>query len=196
MRPGDYVALEVLELRLRLFHGELLVSAGLQKHLPARRDAPKGAAWSHRFDIGIQELLGRVQVMCDDSLDELSCTSEPHRCNLVSATAIFKATRIAGVDAPVRSRREIEISAPPQVLWDVLTGFEQWPQWNPEVKSMSFDGRLAPESEFRWKAGPGTIVSTLEQVEPPRHVSWRGRTLWIKALHKWDLEPRDREPGP
>jgi uncharacterized protein YndB with AHSA1/START domain len=87
--------------------------------------------------------------------------------------------------APVRSRREIEIAAPPEAVWDVLTHFEEWPQWNREVKSMSFDGPVAPGSEFRWKAGPGTIVSTLEQVEPPRMISWRGRTMSIKAMHEW-----------
>jgi hypothetical protein len=94
-------------------------------------------------------------------------------------------------EGPVRSGREIQISASPEVVWDVLTRFEQWPQWNPDVKSMSFDGPLVPGSEFRWKAGPGTIVSTLEQVEPPRHVRWRGRTMSIKAIHEWRLEPRD-----
>jgi uncharacterized protein YndB with AHSA1/START domain len=94
-------------------------------------------------------------------------------------------------EAPVRSRREVEIAAPPEVVWDVLTRFEEWPQWNREVKSMSFDGPVAPGSEFRWKAGPGTIVSTLEQVEPPRLISWRGRTMSIKAMHEWHLEPRD-----
>jgi uncharacterized protein YndB with AHSA1/START domain len=94
-------------------------------------------------------------------------------------------------EAPVRSRREVEIAAPPEVVWDVLTHFEEWPQWNREVKSMSFDGPVAPGSEFRWKAGPGTIVSTLEQVEPPRLISWRGRTMSIKAMHEWHLEPRN-----
>jgi len=94
-------------------------------------------------------------------------------------------------EAPVRSRREIEIAAPPEVVWEVLTGFERWPQWNLVVKSMSFDGPVEPGSQFRWKAGPGTIVSTLEQVEPPRYVRWRGRTMSIKALHEWRLEPRD-----
>ncbi len=95
-------------------------------------------------------------------------------------------------EAPVRSRREIEIAAPPEVVWDVLTQFEQWPQWNPDVRSMSFGGPLAPGSEFRWKAGPGTIVSTLERVEPPRAVVWRGRTMSIKAIHEWRLEPHER----
>jgi hypothetical protein len=56
---------------------------------------------------------------------------------------------------------------------------------------MSYDGPLAPGSEFRWKAGPGTIVSTLERVEQPRAVTWRGRTMAIKAMHHWRLEPQD-----
>jgi uncharacterized protein YndB with AHSA1/START domain len=94
-------------------------------------------------------------------------------------------------EAPVRSRREIEIAAPPEIVWDVLTRFEEWPQWNREVKSMSFDGPVAPGSEFGWKAGPGRIASTLEQVEPPRLISWRGRTMSIRAMHEWHLEPRD-----
>jgi uncharacterized protein YndB with AHSA1/START domain len=94
-------------------------------------------------------------------------------------------------EAQVKSRREIQIAASPEIVWDVLTRFEQWPQWNPEVKSMSFGGPLAPGSEFRWKAGPGTIVSTLEQVEQPQFIRWRGRTMSIKATHEWRLEPRD-----
>jgi hypothetical protein len=91
------------------------------------------------------------------------------------------------VEARVKSRREIQIGASPEVVWDVLTDFERWPQWNPDVKSMSFQGAVAPGSEFRWKAGPGTIVSTLEQVDPPSYVRWRGRTMSIKAMHEWRL---------
>jgi len=92
---------------------------------------------------------------------------------------------------PVKSSAEIEIDASPQVVWEVLTRFENWPSWNPDVKSMSFDGPLAPGSEFRSKAGPGTIVSTLDRIEPPRHIAWRGRTLTINAYHEWWLEPSD-----
>jgi hypothetical protein len=93
--------------------------------------------------------------------------------------------------APVTSKHGIDIDAPPEVVWGVLTDFGRWPEWNPDVKSMSFAGPLAPGSEFRWKAGPGTIVSTLEQVEAPRFVRWRGRTMSIKAIHEWRLESHD-----
>jgi hypothetical protein len=56
---------------------------------------------------------------------------------------------------------------------------------------MAFEGPLAPGSTFRWKAGPGTILSTLDRVEPPRYISWHGKTLTIDAYHEWWLEPRD-----
>jgi uncharacterized protein YndB with AHSA1/START domain len=98
---------------------------------------------------------------------------------------------VAVLEAPVRSEREIEIAAPPEAVWEVLTDFARWPQWNPEVKSMSFEGPLAPGSVFRWKAGPGTIVSTVEEIDRPRYVRWRGRTMTIGAVHEWRVEERD-----
>lgn len=88
------------------------------------------------------------------------------------------------------SSAEIDIDAPPERVWEVLTQFEKWPQWNPDVKSMSYEGPLVPGTQFRWKAGPGKIVSTLDRVEPPRYISWHGRTLTIDAYHEWWLEPR------
>jgi uncharacterized protein YndB with AHSA1/START domain len=98
---------------------------------------------------------------------------------------------MASSGAPVRSRREIDVSAPPDVVWEVLTDFDRWQEWNPDVKSMSFDGPLAPGAMFRWKAGPGTIVSTVEEIDRPSYIRWRGRTLSIAALHEWRFEGRD-----
>jgi uncharacterized protein YndB with AHSA1/START domain len=92
--------------------------------------------------------------------------------------------------ASVSSRRELEVTAPPELVWEVLTDFARWPAWNPDVRSMSFEGPLAPGAMFRWKAGPGTIVSTVEEVDPPRYVRWRGRTLSIAAIHEWWFEER------
>ena len=43
----------------------------------------------------------------------------------------------ANGSAPVGTTAEIEIDAPPQVVWEVLTRFENWPNWNPDVPACS-----------------------------------------------------------
>ena len=96
----------------------------------------------------------------------------------------------ANPQAPVAGTSETEIAATREIVWDVLTGIEHWPSWNPEVKSASMQGGLVEGSEFRWKAGPGTITSTLQLVEPPRLIAWTGTTFGIKAIHVHRLEPR------
>jgi hypothetical protein len=48
---------------------------------------------------------------------------------------------------------------------------------------MAMQGAVARGSTFRWKAGPGTITSRIERVEPPRLIAWTGKTLGIHAIH-------------
>jgi uncharacterized protein YndB with AHSA1/START domain len=93
--------------------------------------------------------------------------------------------------APVVAKSEIEIAGTPEAVWDVLTDFRAWPNWNPDVKSMSFAGEVAEGSEFKWKAGPATITSTIRRVERPHLVGWTGKTLGANAVHVYRLEPRD-----
>jgi uncharacterized protein YndB with AHSA1/START domain len=89
--------------------------------------------------------------------------------------------------APVASAAEVEIDAPIERVWAVLTGIERWPTWNPDVKSVSIDGPVTEGSTFSWKAGPGTIVSHIEHVDRPRLIAWSGKTLGIRAFHIWRL---------
>jgi uncharacterized protein YndB with AHSA1/START domain len=99
----------------------------------------------------------------------------------------------AGINesAPVVGRSEIEIAAPPDAVWEVLTAFERWPGWLRDVKSMAIEGPVAAGTVFRWKAGPGTITSTIQLVDRPRRIAWTGRTLGIRAIHFWRFEARD-----
>jgi uncharacterized protein YndB with AHSA1/START domain len=92
--------------------------------------------------------------------------------------------------APVVARGEIEVDSSIDTIWDVLTDIDRWPRWNPDVKTASLDGPLAAGTTFRWKAGPGTITSKLERVEPPTLIAWTGTTLGIKAIHVHRLEQR------
>jgi hypothetical protein len=90
--------------------------------------------------------------------------------------------------APAVARGEIEVVASPKIVWDVLTDISKWPSWNPEIKSAALEGPLAKGTQFRWKAGPGTIRSTLQSVEPPHLIAWTGTTFGIKAKHVYRLK--------
>jgi hypothetical protein len=90
--------------------------------------------------------------------------------------------------APAVASGSIEIEAAPEVVWDVLTTIGDWPSWNPDVRTAALDGDLAPGTTFRWKAGPGTITSTIQELDPPHRITWTGRTVGIKAIHVYRLE--------
>jgi uncharacterized protein YndB with AHSA1/START domain len=90
--------------------------------------------------------------------------------------------------APVVGSSEIEVAADPEAAWAVLTQIERWPSWNPAIKSVSFQGGLEEGSEFRWKAGPGTIRSTIRDLDPPWRIAWTGTSLGLKAIHVHTFE--------
>ena len=90
--------------------------------------------------------------------------------------------------APVRVSGSTEIAADPGTVWAILSAIERWPAWNPDVTDARLEGPFAEGSTFSWKAGPGTITSTLVHVEEPRRLEWTGRTLGIAAVHAWSLE--------
>ena len=94
--------------------------------------------------------------------------------------------------APVFSEGRIEVSASPEVLWDVMADIENWPAWNPDVESVALGGPVTEGTVFRWKAGPSRLVSTLQRVERPHALGWTGRTMGIRAIHLWRFEP---DPG-
>jgi uncharacterized protein YndB with AHSA1/START domain len=94
-------------------------------------------------------------------------------------------------NAPAVARAGIDVSAPPELVWDVLADFERWPEWNPDVKSVSLNGPLVEGTVFRWKTGPSTITSTLQAVDRPRTLGWTGETFGLHAAHVWQFEAGD-----
>ena len=92
-------------------------------------------------------------------------------------------------DAPVTATAAIDIAAPPERIWEIMTAFEQWPSWNPDVEWAEIDGDPTAGTAFRWKAGPGVIRSRLSRVEAPRRIEWTGKTMGIRAVHVWRLDP-------
>ena len=97
----------------------------------------------------------------------------------------------ADKEAPVYSREEVVVKAPPETVWDVISKIDEWPRWNADIKEARIEGDLAPGTSFTWKAGPGTIRSTLREVDRPHVLGWTGRTMGIPAIHVYRLEQAD-----
>ncbi len=91
--------------------------------------------------------------------------------------------------------REIEIDAPPDRVWAVLTDFDRSPEWNPFVTEL--DG--VPEVGARLRvrlAPPGgrgiTLKPRVTAVEEARTFEWLGRLLVpgiFDGRHRFELEP-------
>ena len=95
--------------------------------------------------------------------------------------------------APVYSRQETTVGADPETVWKVMSSINEWPSWNPDVREASVDGELVEGTTFSWKAGPGTIRSTLREVDPHRALGWTGKTMGIPAIHVYRLEKTNGE---
>jgi hypothetical protein len=92
-------------------------------------------------------------------------------------------------------RTDLEIEAPADRVWTVLTDFERYPEWNPFVRSLS--GPLAVGERLRahLQAEGGTsfrVRPRVVTVAPGREFAWLGR-LGIPGLfdgeHRFRIEP-------
>ncbi|MDP9295828.1 MAG: SRPBCC family protein [Actinomycetota bacterium] len=92
--------------------------------------------------------------------------------------------------APATAEGELQIAAPPETVWAVISDLPGWPSWNSEIKSITLEGPVAPGTVFRWKSKT-SLVSKLEVVDPPREIAWTGVTMRIRAVHVFRFEPRD-----
>ena len=90
-------------------------------------------------------------------------------------------------NAPVQGAQEILIEASPEKVWQILTGIDHWPTWQPQVVTARLNGALLPGSTFDWKSGGSRIHSTLHTVEPCRSFGWTGKVWGIYAIHNWTL---------
>ena len=66
------------------------------------------------------------------------------------------------------NHRSVETSASPAAVWKVWSDTTTWPQWNPDVQSMSLDGPFAAGTSGRMKTKQGTRQVQLTEVVPGR----------------------------
>jgi uncharacterized protein YndB with AHSA1/START domain len=94
-------------------------------------------------------------------------------------------------NAPATAEGELRIGANPRTVFAVISAIDQWPSWNPDVRSVELSGPVRPGTVFRWKAGPSVLTSTLHVVDPPHEIAWTGTTMGIRAVHVFRFQATD-----
>ena len=96
-------------------------------------------------------------------------------------------------------RTEIDIAASPEKIWDVLTDFRAYPEWNPFIVSISgkplvgerLNVVLSPPAQSEMRFKPVVL-----RADAGQEFRWRG-VLWFRWLftgeHFFRLD--EREPG-
>ena len=96
-------------------------------------------------------------------------------------------------------RSQIEIEAPAERVWQVLTGFAAYPQWNPFIRRVR--GRPEGEERLVVRMQPSgtrgmTFRPTVVKVEPNRQLRWLGHLLvagLFDGEHIFEIEELDRD---
>jgi uncharacterized membrane protein len=79
----------------------------------------------------------------------------------------------------------IEIDAPPQVVWDVFSDVEHWPEWTASVTSLSGrDGSaLAVGRRFAIKQpGLQKLIWKVSEIEPGGSWTWATRSPGVNVI--------------
>lgn len=95
---------------------------------------------------------------------------------------------------------EILIQAPPQKIWETLSNFSQYPEWNRLVKSVSGnvaqDAAIALTLHFYGK-NPEKKIAMVTGFSAPKYLSWS----WKHSFGNWFLASehvfrlKDKEDG-
>jgi hypothetical protein len=94
-------------------------------------------------------------------------------------------------------RTQIEVEATPERVWEILTDFDAYPEWNPFIQRI--EGEAAPGSKLEVRIEPPggramTFKPTLLEVAPGQELRWLGRLLapgLFDGEHSLRIEPID-----
>lgn len=94
---------------------------------------------------------------------------------------------------------EVEIEAPAERVWQILTDFARFPEWNPFIHELTGEAKEGGRLKVRIGASgtrPMSFNPKVLKVEQNRELRWLGR-LWIPGLfngeHSFTIEPLDEK---
>ncbi len=93
---------------------------------------------------------------------------------------------------------QIDIAAPAERVWQVLTDFAAYPQWNPFLRSVSGELKIRSRLDVQAQPPGGKPMNfqvVVQRLEPQRELAWMGILLMpglFTGVHSFQLEPLDQ----
>jgi hypothetical protein len=92
-------------------------------------------------------------------------------------------------------RTQVDVDATPERVWQVLTDFAAYPQWNPFIVRAEGDARRGERLTLRMQPVGGRAITfrpTVLEAAPGRRLRWLGRLLVngiFDGEHRFTIEP-------
>lgn len=94
-------------------------------------------------------------------------------------------------NAPVKSRNQIEIQAPIDTVWSILTDIKNWTKWQKAVTETEVLGNVEEGTHFNWKAGGLSFKSQIHTSNQGTTFGWTGNTIGASTIHNWTFIKKD-----
>lgn len=85
--------------------------------------------------------------------------------------------------------RDVEINAPVEKVWQVMTNPQSWPQWFPGIDSVSDAGTLQEGAIIHWTSEGKAGQATIAKMEPMKRLEVMTQLGNDKDSHVFVLSP-------
>lgn len=99
-------------------------------------------------------------------------------------------------NSAIYSLNEIEMDAPPEVVWRLLIDAENWPSYYPhaeDVKIVTGEPQLAPGAKYTWRTAGMQFVCVVREFVPTRRIGWNAYFTEggeaSSTYHGWVITP-------
>lgn len=92
----------------------------------------------------------------------------------------------------VEYEQAIEIVAPADQVWEVMSDVERWPEWTESVSGAQLleGGGLRPEQRARLRQPRLPVaIWTVQQMQPGRAFAWSSDAAGLRSLGEHTVEP-------
>lgn len=94
-------------------------------------------------------------------------------------------------EAPVHATATVDVTAPPDKVWQVLVEAAAWSTWYPDIRNVDAHRPLQGGDAFTFKTGPVTIAAVVDLSEPSSQLRFTGSSRGATAVYDFRLHPTE-----